>query len=337
MKFIYKIALVFVFLFLYLGTTKAQDKKFNPFANGEPIGLVFANFHTGINQGDNPTAIEIRRAYLGYKFNMSKGFSTKIELDIGSQDDVLQSSLLRRFAYFKEVFLQYETGKFRMQFGIIPLAQFKVQEKVWGHRYIAKTVIDEHGMDTSADLGASVNYKATSFMDIDFLIMNGEGYSKPQNDNSYKAGIGITFRPWKGLIYRIYSDVIQKSDAQVMLVNFIGYEIKDKLFFGLEYDFKINVDYKTDQDIYAFSTFLSYDFNTKFQIFGRYDNVSTNIPTGEDEPWGLMEDGSGIIAGVQYRPISQVKLALNFQDWIPYAGNVENQAYIFLNVEFSVW
>jgi len=85
------------------------------------------------------------------------------------------------------------------------------------------------------------------------------------------------------------------------------------------------------------STYASWDFNEKFQIFGRYDFVTSNILEGEDVPWDLATDGSSVIVGIQYRPISKVKIALNYQDWYPYAANESNLAFIFLNFEFRVW
>lgn len=328
---------MFVYLCVIHISIYAQDNKQNPFVNGEPIGTVFANFYTGINQGNNPSAFEVRRAYLGYKFNISEHYSTKILLDIGSPDDVSQYSLLRRFAYFKEANLQYKNGKITAKFGIIPLQQFKLQENIWGHRYIYESVLDEHGLGSSADLGASINYEITPYLTLDLTLMNGEGYSRLQADYSYKTGLGFTLRPLKGLIWRNYVDAIQKKETLFTIVNFIGYEIKDKLYAGVEYDFKINDDFEEDQNIDLFSAYLSYHFNEKFQVFGRYDILSSNTINGESIPWNLYEDGSAIIAGVQYMPIEKVKLSLNYQDWVPYAKNLESEAYIFLNLEFKVW
>ena len=120
-------------LFFLLGhAALGQETPKNPFADGKPIGLVYSNLHFGINEGSNPAAFEVTRAYLGYEFKMSKYFSSKIQIDIGSPDDVSQYSLLRRFAYFKDAYLQYSQGKITVRFGIIPLQAFRLQEQVWG-------------------------------------------------------------------------------------------------------------------------------------------------------------------------------------------------------------
>lgn len=330
----YFVSLIMVFLPAYL---IAQENNEKPFSNGQPIGTVFANFHTRINHGNNPSAFEVRRAYLGYYFHLSEYYSTKIVLDIGSPDDVSQYSLLRRFAYFKEANLQYKKGRITVLFGIIPLQQFKLQEKIWRHRYIYESVLDEHGLGSSADLGASINYKATSFLEFDFTMMNGEGYSNLQTDYSYKSGLGLTIRPWKGLIVRSYFDAIRKNEMMVTIVNFIAYEIRDRLSFGFEYDIKLNDGFEQDQDIHIFSGYLSYDVNKKFEVFARYDFLESNKVNGEATPWNLPDDGSAIIAGVQYKPIDKLRMSVNYQDWVPYAKNLESEAYIYFNLEFKIW
>ncbi len=315
---------------------RAQEKK-NPFENGTPIGVVFADFFSGINQGDNPSAFEVKRAYLGYRFDLDEHFSTKIELDIGSPDDVSQYSLLRRFAYFKDAYLQYRSGRFTARFGIIPLQQFKLQEKIWKHRYIYKSVMDEHGLGSSADLGASLNFKASDVVELDLTMMNGEGYSNLQTDYSYKTGLGITITPWKGLIVRGYADVIQKQESLLTVVSFIGYRFNDKVDYGLEYDLRFNSGFEAGHNQQVFSTYLTWAFHDKWQVFGRYDRVVSNITSGDERPWNLDRDGSAVIAGVEYSPIPKVKLALDYQDWVPYAKNLENTAFIYLNLEFRVW
>jgi hypothetical protein len=81
---------------------------------------------------------------------------------------------------------------------------------------------------------------------------------------------------------------------------------------------------------------LSYDIADRFEIFGRYDRLSSNTPPGFTQPWNLVDDGSAIIAGVQFQPIEQVKLALNYQDWVPFAANMGNLSYIFINLEIDL-
>lgn len=300
-----------------------------------PTVKVYAHMYSGLNQQYNPTAVELTRAYIGYNVKFQKGFSSKIILDIGSPDNTSSYALLKRYAYFKSAYLQYATGKFNFKFGIIPMQLFKVQESVWGHRYIEQSASDKYKFGSSSDLGISANYKVSRFAEIDLTLSNGEGNATVQQDNTYKTALGLTLKPYKGFIIRSFVDYLPKSSSQITWVAFIGY-MKDKIAFGLEYDKQYNVKNNNNQDLRLFSATASYNINSKFQIFGRYDIFRSNTLTNETQPWNIANDGSAIIGGIQFSPISNVRMALNYQDWVPYAKNLANQSFLYFNIEFAL-
>lgn len=302
----------------------------------KPTAKVFANIFSGINQGNNPTAIEIKRAYIGYDIKLKDGFSSKIILDIGSPDNSSAYSLLKRYAYFKSAYLQYETGKFNFKFGIIPMQLFKIQEKIWGHRYIEKSATDKYKFGTSSDLGISANYKVTSFAEIDITLSNGEGNATEQQDNGYKAALGITLKPLKGITIRTYADIISKAEDQITLVNFIGYQIDEKLSVGLEYDKQLNIKNVADENLAIFSGTASYQISNKFQLFGRYDILRSNTLPSETYNWNSDKDGNAIIGGIQYSPISQIRMAINYREWIPFDELRNNESFVYFNIEFGL-
>jgi hypothetical protein len=163
--------------------------------------------------------------------------------------------------------------------------------------------------------------------------MNGEGYTNIQTDNSFKLSGGISFYPIQRLILRFYADAIEKDQTiSATLSSFAGYNY-ESITAGAEYNRKINRDFRQEHHQNGVSCYLSYDIREKYEIFGRYDWLSSNIPAEYSQPWNLIEDGSAIIFGIQYMPIRHIKLALNYQDWVPYASNISNKRYIFLNLE----
>ena len=311
-----------------------EEKKF--FQNGEPILKVFANYHTSVGEGDNKSEFTVRRVYLGYKADLGEGFSTVVKLDIGSPDDVSEFTLKRRFAFFKNAYLQYKKNKFTVRFGVIPTHQFKVQEKIWAHRYIRKTVTDLNRMGSSADLGAYVIYDVNKFISLDAGILNGEGYGHIQNDNALKAALGTTIKPIKGLQLRFYADVVEKGEWQINWVNFISYSWNKKITAGVEYDMEFNVKNAKDEDLAAISVFANYYFLKKWQLFARYDLVESSVLENEDDPWRYEKDGSLIIGGVEYQIHKKVKLALNYQGFIYKDTEKGVENFVFLNVEFKI-
>ncbi|MDZ7744090.1 MAG: porin [Bacteroidota bacterium] len=332
-----------VFLSIILGyfSTTSQlsaqqntDNQFTP--NGSPILKVFSNFHTSITEDNDNSAIEIKRVYLGYEYQLSKEFSIEAKLDIGSPDDKSAYSLIKRYAYFKTAALLYKNGKLSARFGLIDLRQFYLQEKFWGYRYIYKSFMDEHRYGPSADIGGSVSYAFNEFISADFTIMNGEGYNQLQADNTYKGGIGLTVKPLSGLVARIYYDETSKGLKQSVLANFLGYKFKNIFSIGAEYNLKYNDAYVEGRDQTGFSAYATYFINDQFQLFGRYDRLTSNKLEADDRPWNLVDDGTAIIGGLQYKPIKQVKIALNYQDWYPLAQNASKEAYLYLSFEYKV-
>lgn len=302
---------------------------------GRVYGLIYTDVFARINSEVRSSAFEMKRIYLGYEKVMNDAFEANIKIDIGSPDDLSPFSLARRYAYFKNAYVKYHSHKLSILFGIIDLQQFKLQEKIWEHRYIEKSFADLYRFGSSADLGALINYQWNDWLSSDITMMNGDGYTQLHNQSNYKYGGGLTVHPVKKLVVRGYYDITYHDIMQSTLTLFAGYQDKELLSAGLEYNHRFNQAYQEDYQRYGYSCYITWYFIEKWQVFARYDHVFSNIIHEETNPWNLNNDGSKIIGGVEYSPIPQIKMALNYQDWVPYASNEENQQYIYLNLEIS--
>ncbi|MFA8451715.1 MAG: hypothetical protein ACEPOW_13560, partial [Bacteroidales bacterium] len=337
MKFLknyYFFLVVVCFSLLSSQGINGQEKKKS--YSGKPILKVFANYHSPLNGASDKSAMEVRRAYLGYKSKISEHYSAIVKLDIGSPNDESQYSLLKRYAYFKNAALVYKANNLTVMGGLIDLYQFKLQEKFWGHRYVEKSFMDLYKFGSSADIGISAKYKFSNIISADFTLMNGEGYKKLQSDNTYKAGLGITLQDFffEGIVFRIYSDYEKKHLEQYTLASFVGYKHKKLFNIGFEYNYKGNSKFKNNYNLSGFSTYGKIAFLKKWEFFARYDYLYSNNKYNSDDefiPWNLLKDGSKAIAGVQVQPVKGVKIALNYQDWFPYAKNMENKSFIYLD------
>ena len=327
-RFLYSVFVV-VFILVSLGM-KAQDSTFTK-VHGNVYGKIFANYHMGLNDTD-VTAFEIKRAYFGYKAQLSRYFSANVKLDIGSPDDLSDYSLIRRYAYFKNAYVNYSKERIKLYFGLIELLQFKYQEEYWAHRYIQKSFCDEYKFGSSADIGAQVIYELTDWFSFDFTVMNGEGYTMLQSDNTISGALGLSITPYKNFILRVYGDLAEKDIKQTSLSTFLGYKLTEKAIGGIEYNWRFNDDFEKDHNRYGYSVYMSYYLFKKFQVFARFDKVESNIVEGEYVPWKLSKDGSAVICGMEYSPIKYIKIALDYQDWFPLAENEPNEQYIYLNL-----
>ncbi|MFC2098280.1 porin [Bacteroidota bacterium] len=315
------------------GILAAQDTEAAPvFPQGTPILRIFSNVHYGLTDADPSKAFEVRRAYIGFKYKFDQNFSSELKLDIGSPEEISEFAQLRRYAYFKTAALYWDKDRWTIRAGIIDTEHYRRQEKYWKHRYIYKSMQDEHSFGPKADLGTTVIFRALEQLEIDASLMNGEGYTNLQSDNTFKTSLGINYFPISRVLLRVYYDFVDLNVWQSTFSSFAAYR-HEKITAGAEFNWKGNRDFKQDHNQVGLSAYLSYDINDKFEVFGRYDRLSSNNPPGASEPWNLQDDGSAIISGIQYMPIKHVKIALNYQDWVPYSSNLGNARYIFVNLE----
>ncbi len=331
------IRFVSVVLFLLPGMASSYAQKLDSipfFKNTDFIGKVYSHFRSSLNSQN--TGFDVTRAYLGFESHVSNDLSIILKLDIGSPEDLSEYSRIKRYAYFKNAALKYQHNDLSLSFGIIDMLQFKFQEKFWDHRYLYKSFMDEHRFGSSADIGAQAAYKVNSWFSGDLTFSNGEGYSKLQLDNSFKTGLGATFLPVKGLSVRLYYSFIGKDDVlQSTPSIFLGYTIAG-FKIGGEFNYRINDANKENRNKWGYSFYSMYKFAKKWEVFARYDILTSSSLDGEDYGWNYARDGSAIIAGIQYRPIKYVNIALNYQDWYPYPQNLVNESFIFLSLEFKL-
>ncbi|MBE9467798.1 MAG: hypothetical protein IMY72_05670 [Bacteroidetes bacterium] len=325
--------LIMIFSVSLAQTQNPEEKKdFKP--SGSPFITVFSNFNADLTKDNESSAFELSRAYLGYKCNMSENFSAKLTFDVGNPKN---TSALKMTAFVKAATLTYKNNKGNLSanFGIICLNGFSLQRKYWERRYIYKTIQNQNKFGYTADLGASISYRFNKLISIDAAVMNGEGYKNIQTDNTYKGGFGFTISPTKCLVIREYADLSQKTEAQYTISNFIGYKIKNKLTLGAEYVIQNNHNFMSDNNLSGFSAFFSYDINKKIQLFGRFDNLSSNKINDELYDWNIAKDGKTIIGGIQYSPIKKIKIAANYQFREPELSSLNNEQKIYLNIEYK--
>lgn len=304
---------------------------------GKVSGIIYSNFHNGITAASkSDVAFEIIRVYLGYERLLTPEISSRITLDIGSPDDVSPFSKLRRYAYFKYAYVAYEKENLEMQFGLIGTLHYKLQEQLWERRYLRKAFADEFKMGPSADLGFQVVYHFTPLLTADITMMNGEGFTRFQMDDSFKYGAGLTFGRHESWISRVYADYMKNGEAQISWAAVTSVTFLKKVNLTFEYNYQHNYALTRDHHLFGWSAYGKYNLGTRTQLFARYDQLHSNIPDGQTHPWHLADDGSALVGGIQFAPVKPLKIALSYQDWVPWAANLDTRAFLYLNMEISL-
>ena len=212
----------------------SQESKSNFIPTGSPILKVFANYHSnlgGNNVVELDEAMELKRAYIGYKAKLSDNYSVKVVFDVENISG-------RYNAYLKTGSLNYKKKNLSYSLGLISTTQFKVQEKFWGYRYLRKSFQDQYKYNASADLGISSTYKFSKIISADIIMQNGNGYKHVDPAGTYRAGAGATIS-LKPITFRAYYDLSVKPDVKMHSISsFLGYKYKDRFRIGAEYNYQ---------------------------------------------------------------------------------------------------
>ncbi len=335
----------FSVLFILLGLSVfGQEKKDDFKITGSPIVTVYTNYHAGLGESNGISGFEITRAYLGYQAQLLPSLSAKIVVDAGVSPAESLMAAQKREVYLKNAQLTWKEQNLTINGGLTGLLQFNVQEKFWGHRYIAQSFQDLYKMGSSADLGVTAEYQFIPQLSADFSFTNGEGYKNINTDNKYRTGLGITIKPIPSLTIRAYGDIFQQSLAektnpdtyktQQTLALFGGYKCK-YFSLGAEYNYQKNSAWKDRNNYYGYSVYTTVPINKKWHVFGRYDNIDSD---DKDSNKWISFTGDLVIVGVEFSPIKNIKISPNYKFVKDYdtkllAHNNSNWAY--LNVEFT--
>ena len=213
-------------------------------------------------------------------------------------------------------------------------------ESNYGYRYIEKVSTDRLGFANTADWGlhASGVY-GKNLVNYQFSIVNGAGYKNPtrSKDVDFEGRVGVNPISWLTVGAGFYSGHLGQITAAnenfpkntatrydaLAAVNLIG------IHAGIEWFQAKN--YKTVNSLSAsvfgtsaivntasvrpahdeangVSTWVSYDFNSQWQAFARYDNTKLSAdvnPNLRDEFFDL---------GAAYKPIKPLDIALVYKN-----------------------
>ena len=320
-------------------------------SKGSFYGKVYVDWYYNATDDDAITKkseVEITRVYLGYKYSIDEHFSTNALLDVERANPVKSVTLdpttntattavdTRYFAYLKVASLDWKdiVPYTTLSIGQLGYFAFNVQEGFWGKRYLFKSFMDQQGWEPSADLGATVTVVPNDMFKIVAGAVNGEGYKAPQDSNgNYKYALGLQLKPIKDLTLYAYGDWMPvgstTSNAQTTVAAFAGYSFQDMFKLGLEYAAQLNQKGTKDQNVSGLSVYGAYSIIKQIELFARFDLAASK------NDFNTAKDGKTVIGGLQYSPVSKVKLALNYQAIFPKLNGAPTSKRTYLSCEFD--
>ncbi len=334
-----KRSILLVLLLIKTIPTFSQESEENFKPNGKVHFKVFWNYHADLSENATKTsAFELKRSYFGYKYSFSENISTKITLDAGNNDG---GSAYTVFLKIAQLDWKVSPGV-KLSMGLIGMKQFNDQENFWGYRYIKKSLQDQYGFGSSADLGINAEFKLSKNLKANFIVFNGEGYKNIQDaDGQQKVGGSLIFNPVEGLTTKIYMDSQPAADSDAIgtMSLFAGYKTSNWRI-GVEFNTLSNGETFSkpaqDHDLDGLSFYSTYVISKKVEVFGRYDQLSSNTLSGDIEAWNIARGGNQIIAGIQVAPVKGLKFSLNYQGFSYDDDAITNNSLVFLNAEFKL-
>ena len=350
---------------LGLGTFVSAADSPAPASQGKFYGKIYADWYYDL--GDTSPAkkfiteksqFELSRVYLGYNYKIDDRFTVDGLLDVGRVDPATAASATfdttkktvglslskddRYFAYLKTAYLAWKNilPYTTLSMGQIGYYAFNVQEGFWGHRYVYNTLMDKEGWETSADLGVSAVVAPMDMLKITAGVFNGEGYKASQDVNgNYRIAGAAQVNPIKGLTLYLFGDWMPTGTttdtAQSTIAAFAGYNIMDMGKIGVEYDAQMQQKGVKDHDVSGLSIFGMYNIIKELEVFARFDMMSSKNDPSTGKGWNTAQDGQTIIGGLQYAPVSKVKIAANYQHSLLKATGAIASDRVYLNGEFD--
>lgn len=323
-----------LFIILLGSECLAQDSvKTLKLEHPKPDATIFFNYHTALHA--NHDEFEIQRAYLGLSQKLDDHWSATIRLDIGSSNDLPDITLQRRYAYFRKAAIAYTYHNFEANIGIIDLLTFKNSDQIWGKRYLRKSMQDLHKFGASADLGVMAKYEIKNYFLFDIAYVNGEGYNHIQKDNTFKFCTGVTFIRFKPIIIRLYNDLMHKNLSQTTSSILLGYDYK-RIQIGSEIVMRRNDEYQQKYHKYGTSHYITINAYKKFNVFGRYDYLWSEVIDNTESAWNQNWDGFSFVGGIEYLAHTYIRFSLNYQDWHPANKLIDNESFIYFNIEVKL-
>jgi len=242
------------------------------------IGFIFAEEKIGgvtyfnFSSNDKASAFNFERQYFAYGGEVSDKVNYKVLFDVGRSD--LETRLT---VYLKKAQVNYLSSLGRFNFGLIGMNTYGVQESNWGYRFIEKSAIDKNKFSSTADLGVGFSKTLLSNLHLSLLIINGEGYKKPQGDKYHKIAFNTTYGEGNlnkndgynaGIVYTTEST---GSDPTTMASVFGGFAGKG-LRLGGEYDLLTKGSVESN----ILSVSANYKLKDNIDIFARYDLFDDN-------------------------------------------------------------
>jgi hypothetical protein len=270
----------------------------------------------------------LERAYLGLSAKLDNvTFRTTLDLTYSS-DNV--KAMYLKYAY-AEINKLIPIGKYI--FGQQKTGLIDFEDKIWGHRSVAKVPVDLYKLDTSADMGLALDMKLPNKLGgIHFGYFAGEGYKGDTEEEDQEKALSLraNFNLTPCLMMTAYGKYGFKraADAEndVLFGGILSF--KNKLVSVAAEFFSRTTRADVGQRlIAAYATFHAIE--KKLDIFARFDMWDPNTDVDDET-----DEGNHLYLGLKYFLASKTSVAAFFRSVMPSVGDNANSINFSFDQKF---
>jgi hypothetical protein len=339
-----KCLLAILLFFLVIQTINAQTEEKEEEPKGKISGTFFMDYfynvsrdtgfahipNAAITGNKDVNGLKIRRIFFTYDYKFNNKLSSRFRLESDEMNFTTNSdgNKANKFGVVvKDAFINWNyVGRHQLCAGIQNTSAFEVSERVWGNRYIEKTIMDVRNAVVPRDFGISLRGQFDSIGVFKYWLMYANGNAGLPEGDKYKRYYAMfEFTPFKNFSITVHGDYQSRSLTANKFIPdgtmkndvltgsfFVGYNLKDKFSVGVE-SYLRNVengyalaDSYDDLKGFGISIFGNYYFTPKISIFARFDRFDPNKNTDAKE-----DTRNLYIGGLAFKPVKNLIISPN--------------------------
>lgn len=312
-------------------TAAAANAPKPSWADGTKIGgTVFADL-SNISQSPTPnkvngTGADLKRVYVAIDHQFNSIYSANLTFDLAPNgitlnggtfgSGTLQGSEAVKYAYIQAKY----SNELIVQGGSAKMPWIPFVEDIYGYRFIDKVFVDQNKYGNSADWGLNAHGDlAKGLISYSVSVVDGAGYKNPVRSETmdvegrvnvnymgFTAAVGGYSGKLSSNIQTTPATAFQTATRTDALLAYV----KGPIRLGVEYmdaqNWKVVTKLTPDKS-QGYSAFGSYNIDSKWSIFGRYDAQDPSKTLAPAEKYVYYN------IGINYEPVKTVDLALVYK------------------------
>lgn len=270
-----------------------------------PDMKLFMRYDIGLGAVNKANVLSVDRMYLGLKVKMDN-VTFRGTTDLKFDGNYADAYVKYAYAEIKDLIPMA-----KLILGLQKTGLIDWEQKIWGHRDVAKVPVDAYGLDTSADYGVGVDMKV-SVLHLNLTLLSGDGYKKAESGATQGKAFALRANvDMNGLIAGAYAKMWTKNanstiaaagvDSNLLVGGIVGY--KTKMIHGAV-EYFMNTEVNKGGVLSAYGTFnLLRGGEKMLGIFARFDMLD---PDGSDN------NVTTILGGAKYYLAKKSSLAAAF-------------------------